>query len=402
MAETETKERKPTQAVTVIEPMRLPLLPEIREDFGYDETRWMTLIDTCYPAATDINSILMALRYCKTQNVDPLIKAVHIVPIWSKQKGRLVDTVWPGIALFRIWAHRTKDYAGLDRAVRGPLITRTFENEYRGEITRAGVTFHEWSAVTVYRMVQGVRCAFEGPEVYWEEAYATENKFSEVPNEMWRERSRGQLDKCAEAAALRLAFPEQFGGEYVYEEAHRVTIGDDGARTLTPRQDGDVSRDKPARTDNRDKAAASSQARKAERSAKAKTDKPKSELKVEDIDPETGEVLDAEAKKKAEAAKRWHDAADKIITVFDKAADVDALQAAQEKEGSALEAMTKWAPAERDRVRDAFAARVKTLQGGGAEKTADPPTGAGASGTDATPAEDLGEFDDEGEPGANG
>jgi hypothetical protein len=39
-----------------------------------------------------------------------------------------------------------------------------------------------------------------------------------APNEMWKKRPRGQLEKCAEAAALRAAFPEELGNDYAAEE----------------------------------------------------------------------------------------------------------------------------------------------------------------------------------------
>ena len=60
-------------------------------------------------------------------------------------------------------------------------------------------------------------------KVYWEETYATIGK-TDVPNEMWEKRPRGQLDKCVEAAALRKAFPEELGNTYAAEEMEGRTI----------------------------------------------------------------------------------------------------------------------------------------------------------------------------------
>jgi hypothetical protein len=39
---------------------------------------------------------------------------------------------------------------------------------------------------------------------------------------MWETRPRGQIDKCAEAAALRCAFPEECGGEFIPEEVQHI------------------------------------------------------------------------------------------------------------------------------------------------------------------------------------
>jgi hypothetical protein len=71
-------------------------------------------------------------------------------------------------------------------------------------------------------MVGGDRCAYHA-KVFWEETYATVGK-SEVPNDMWAKRPRGQLDKCVEAAALRKAFPEELGNTYAAEEMEGRTI----------------------------------------------------------------------------------------------------------------------------------------------------------------------------------
>src|SRR5256885_16005138 len=41
---------------------------------------------------------------------------------------------------------------------------------------------------------------------------------TDVPNEMWSNRPVGQLEKCAEAGALRRAFPEEIGNALTAEE----------------------------------------------------------------------------------------------------------------------------------------------------------------------------------------
>ena len=86
------------------------------------------------------------------------------------------------------------------------------------------VTFPEWVAVTLYRMVGGRRCAFT-EEVYWLEAYSTAGgKNSQVPTAMWIKRPKGQLAKCGKAASLRAAFPEECG--YAAEEMDGKSIDD--------------------------------------------------------------------------------------------------------------------------------------------------------------------------------
>lgn len=182
-------------------------------------TEWRVLVDQIFPAAKSVEAIMMALAYCRKRNLDIFKKPVHIVPMWSSLKRAMVETVWPGIAEIRTTAARTGQYAGIDAVEFGPIIERTFSGQTGGhntEIVTKKVRFPEWASVVVYRITAGVKCAYHA-KVYWEETYATMGK-SDVPNEMWGKRPRGQLDKCVEAAALRKAFPEELGNVYAAEE----------------------------------------------------------------------------------------------------------------------------------------------------------------------------------------
>ena len=49
---------------------------------------------------------------------------------------------------------------------------------------------------------------------------------------MWTKRKRGQLSKCAEAGALRKAFPEEVGNEYTVEEMEGKIINVGGSESV--------------------------------------------------------------------------------------------------------------------------------------------------------------------------
>jgi phage recombination protein Bet len=208
--------------------LRLPYPQSLEEYAGIDKRAWKVLIDAVWPAAQTVEAVCLAIQYCKNRNLDPVKKMVHIVPVWSKTggpegKGGLIETIWPAIAEIRTTATRTGVYAGKDASDFGPEITKKFQkvDDRNGAVKEeVEVTFPEWCQITVYRMVQGQRCAFVGPKVYWLEAYATKDNFSEIPNSMWADRKSGQLEKCAEAGALRAAFPEELGNEYAAEEMY--------------------------------------------------------------------------------------------------------------------------------------------------------------------------------------
>lgn len=174
---------------------------------------WNVLKQTIFPEAQD-QSILMAIDYCKVRNLDILKKPVHIVPIWNSKKKCYVDTVWQGISELRTTAMRTGQYAGIDETVYGEEVTE--------EVGGVLITFPKYAQVTVYRMVNGTRVPFVGDKVYWLENYA--KKKEGEPNSMWQQRPFGQISKCAEAAALRKAFPGEIGNAYAAEEMEGKTM----------------------------------------------------------------------------------------------------------------------------------------------------------------------------------
>lgn len=235
MARTTTQTQKPQQRqqmpqqepdtsrqqVAIAAP-RLPYHPAIQERFGVDKAGWKVLCESIFPSAKTTEAIILALSYCKARRLDPYKRNIHIVPIYDSKKRAEVETVWPGIAELRTTAMRTKSYAGIERVEFGPMITRSFkDNEKNGDSYKdivIEVTFPEWCLITVRRVVQGQVVTFPGPKVVWTEFYNKKSRYVEAPNEQWRRRPSQMLEKCAEAGALRRAFPEEFGEEYTVEE----------------------------------------------------------------------------------------------------------------------------------------------------------------------------------------
>lgn len=219
-AQPETSEQSKGSVALAAQP-RLPYIKGVQERYGIDPSGWRVLCESVWPAAKDPSSIILALGYCKARRLDPFKRVIHIVPIWDNDKRRYVETVWPGVAELRTTAHRTGEYAGCDATEFGPMIEKTFEDEVGKEgskrMMKVAVRFPEWAQVTVYRNVRGKRIAFPGPRAIWLETYGQRGK-SEIPNDMWIKRSSGQLEKCAEVAALRKAFPEELGNEITVEE----------------------------------------------------------------------------------------------------------------------------------------------------------------------------------------
>lgn len=202
---------------------------EAKQIYDVSEQSWKVLTEVTFPTAKTPEAIMMALDYCRTRKLDIFKKPVHIVPMWSAALGRSVETIWPSIMEIQTTASRTGLWAGMDRPVWGPDKTHTFSGRYKDDNeqwqdTIVEVTFPEWVAVTVYRLVNGHRCAFT-EEVYWLEAYSTAGgRYSQIPTAMWIKRPKGQLAKCAKAASLRAAFPEECG--YSAEEMNGKSLDD--------------------------------------------------------------------------------------------------------------------------------------------------------------------------------
>ena len=196
---------------------------------GIDESTWSALCNSIYPGAKP-ESVLMAVDYCRAKNIDVMLKPVHLVGM-SVRNAQTNQSDWrdvpmPGIGLYRIQADRSGNYAGSDEPVFGEEITKVFIDKNGKEVTH---TFPKWCSYTVYKFVNGNRVSFTAKEL-WLENYATDSGKSTAPNSMWLKRSYGQLAKCAEAQALRKAWPE-VGQDVTAEEmegkGHEIDVTPD-------------------------------------------------------------------------------------------------------------------------------------------------------------------------------
>lgn len=157
------------------------------------------LTNSLYPGAS-AGSIKLVIGYCKAAGLDPMQKPCHIVPMWDGKAKQMRDVVMPGIGLYRTQAARSGEYAGVTEPDFGDDVT---EN-----VGGAQITYPKWCRVTVRRLLQnGTVVDFTAKEL-WKENYATKGKDSVAPNPIWQKRPYAQLAKCAEAQALRKAFPE--------------------------------------------------------------------------------------------------------------------------------------------------------------------------------------------------
>lgn len=190
-----------------------------------DQELIAVLQSSLYPGAT-IGSVQMVLNYCAAAGLDPMQKPVHIVPIWDAKAGQMRDVVMPGIGLYRTQAARSGNYAGVSDAEYGPDVTE--------KLGGVEITYPAWCKVSVKRLLPNGQVAEFSATERWKENYAVKGgkEKSIAPNAMWTKRPYGQVAKCAEAQALRKAFPE-FGSAATADEMEGKEINMGAAEVVT-------------------------------------------------------------------------------------------------------------------------------------------------------------------------
>jgi phage recombination protein Bet len=180
---------------------------------GYDVDQWLTLTQTLYPGARP-QSVLLVLNYCRARKLDPMKKPCHIVPKLVRDARSGVqewrDVVLPGIYEYRATAMRT----GLYRSHSVPVFGPTIEVGIKDHMVSAP----EWCEMIFRRaMAPDSEMVLEFPVRIWFKEVVTMNRDG-WPNERWSKAPIQMLTKCCEAAGLREAFPDEFGGVPMADE----------------------------------------------------------------------------------------------------------------------------------------------------------------------------------------
>lgn len=151
--------------------------------------------------------------------LDPFKRQIHAMKRWDGTLRREVLQFMVSIEGLRSIACRCKTEDGKDAYAGSSKPKFTYKDDAKKHLHSA--------EVTILKIVQGEPREFTA-EAFYDECVQMRNvydgqgqnkqKIGEEPNSMWEKRPHGQLGKCAEAAALRKAFPEETGGAYIEEE----------------------------------------------------------------------------------------------------------------------------------------------------------------------------------------
>lgn len=159
----------------------------------WDTSEKLALLRETYAKGLTSGEFDLFVEHCRQIGLNPLTKQVQ--PIKFDGKTLSFHTTLHGLVAI---ACRAGGYAGID-----PV---HFDIYPKGD--NLGTQHPNTASATVYRIVQGQRCSYSA-EVYWVERNRGQAS--------WKVQPWTMLGKCAQAAALRLAF-EETKGLYIEEE----------------------------------------------------------------------------------------------------------------------------------------------------------------------------------------
>jgi phage recombination protein Bet len=148
------------------------------------------------------------LHLCQRTRLDPFSRQIYLIGRKDKKAGRKVFTPQTGIDGYRVVAHRVIAETG-----------QTFGYEDTQWCDTSGNWRDVWlpdeapaaAKVTVLRNGQ----RFSAVALYRE---YVQTDYNGNPTRMWKNMGANQIAKCAEALALRKAFPHDLAGVYTAEE----------------------------------------------------------------------------------------------------------------------------------------------------------------------------------------
>ncbi len=192
-----------------------------REEPWSDE-RMKLIRDMCARDASE-GEFLAFVAVCQRTQLDPLSKQIYLVKRWDAELGRNVASPQVGIDGFRTIAERSGSYRGQtppqwcgpDGVWRDVWLEAKPPSAARVGVHRRG--FRE----PVYRVARY-------------ESYCQRKKDGSLTR-MWRTMPDVLLAKCAEALALRTAFPSWLSGLYTSEEMAQADNPELPAESTQPR-----------------------------------------------------------------------------------------------------------------------------------------------------------------------
>lgn len=150
--------------------------------------------------------VAIYFHVCRRTGLDPFARQIYMLERWTKDGPR--QTIQTGIDGYRLIARRAGRYS---------IAKRVWLDEDGNE---RNLWLKKWGPPAACMVIVD-RDGDQFPAVAMFDEYAQTTKSGDLAA-MWRNMPANQIAKCAEALALRMAFPQDLSGIYVEDEMHQA------------------------------------------------------------------------------------------------------------------------------------------------------------------------------------
>lgn len=189
----------------------------LRENCMFTPEKTQLIKDSFFKDSSD-EEFRLFMEVCRHTKLDPIFKQIYPVKRWDSKLSRNVTTYQTSIDGYRLIADRSGKY------MPGP--EPTWQYDEKGALISASAYVKKLAPDGSWHVIAAT--------AFYDE-YCQRSKDGK-PTAMWINMKRNQLAKCAEALALRKAFPAELSGIYTKEEMEQSETIEIKRQTITKEQ----------------------------------------------------------------------------------------------------------------------------------------------------------------------